>query len=127
MRVRTRRRLAGFTLLEVLVALAVIAIGLAAAISAVSAATNTASYLKQKTFAEWVAMNKVVEMRLQHGWPSIGRTNGTAEMSDITWKWTLEVKSTPDQSVRRLEVSVQPESQREDAATAMVVAFLAKP
>jgi general secretion pathway protein I len=127
MRINSLRRLTGFTLLEVLVALAIIAISLSAAINAVSSATNTATYLKQKTFAEWVAMNKVAEMRLRHDWPAIGRSNGTAQMSDITWKWTMEVKNTPDQSVRRLEVSVQPESQREDAATAMVVAFLGKP
>jgi general secretion pathway protein I len=117
----------GFTLLEVLVALAVIAIGLSAAINAVSEATNTATYLKQKTIAEWVAMNKVVELRMRHDWPAVGRSNGTAEMADVTWKWTLEVKTTPDPSVRRLEVSVQPDSQRSDESTASIVAFVGKP
>lgn len=108
-------------------ALAVIAIGLAAAINAVSSATSTSIYLKEKTFAEWVAMNKVVELRLQRTWPAVGTSNGTAEMGDITWKWTLEVKTTPDASVRRLDVAVQPQAQKADAPTASVVAFLGKP
>ncbi len=127
MRINPPRQTLGFTLLEVLVALAIIAIALSAAIGTASRTTEIEIYLKQKTFAEWVAMNKVVEMRARHDWPSIGRSNGTAEMGDINWKWTVEVKNTPDQTVRRLEISVQPETQRDEAATAMVVAFLGKP
>lgn len=116
----------GFTLLEVLVALAIITISLSAAIRVVAENTNTTIYLKEKTMAEWVALNKIVELRLKHQWPAAGVSNGTADMGDVTWKWTLEVKDTPDQTVRRLEVSVKPESQKSDESTAFVVAFIGK-
>lgn len=117
----------GFSLLEVLVALAIITISLSAAIRVVSEATTTSIYLKEKTLAEWVAMNKVVEMRMRRDWPAVGISNGTAEMGDVTWKWTMEVKDTPDQSVRRLEIAVKPESQAGDESTAFVAAFVGKP
>lgn len=119
-------RAVGFTLLEVLVALAIITISLSAAIRIVAQNTNTTIYLKEKTMAEWVALNKIVETRLKHQWPATGVSNGTADMGDVTWKWTLEVKDTPDQNVRRLEVSVKPDSQKSDESTASVVAFIGK-
>lgn len=124
---RFKATIRGFSLLEVLVALAIITIGLSTAIKVVSEATTTSIYLKEKTLAEWVAMNKVVEMRMRRDWPAVGISNGTAEMGDVTWKWTMEVKDTPDQSVRRLEIAVKPESQTGDESTAFVAAFVGKP
>ena len=60
----------GFTLLEVMVALAVIAFALAAAVSAVSGNTRNAAGLQQRTYAHWVAMNKMAELQISQQWPA---------------------------------------------------------
>jgi general secretion pathway protein I len=117
----------GFTLLEVLVALAVITISLSAVIKVVSETTNTTIYLKEKTLAQWVASNKVVEYRMRRDWPAVGRSNGTATMGDVEWGWLVEVKDTPDPTVRRLEVSVKPATQKADDPTVFIVAFMGRP
>ena len=57
-----RRR--GFTLVEVLVALVVVAIGLAALMVAVSGTARTSGYLRDKTLAQWIALNRLTQVRL---------------------------------------------------------------
>ena len=117
-----------FTLIEVLVAMAVLSMSLMAAIKVASEVTASATHMQDKTLAQWVAMNKVAEMRLQENWPSVGRSNGDIEMADRSWHWEVEVKTTPDNSVRRLEVSVLPENEKgSDTPTVFVTAFLGKP
>ena len=61
------KTLRGFTLLEVLVALAVIAIALASIIKAVGTGAANASYLRDKTFAHWVAANRLAQMQITPG------------------------------------------------------------
>lgn len=118
----------GFTLVEVLVALAVLSLGLIAVIKVVSEVSLSAIQLQDKTYAQWVALNKIAEMRLQTAWPATGKSNGTTEMAGRNWRWVMEVKNTDDSGVRRLEVSVNPASEPQDApATETVVAFLGKP
>jgi len=117
-----------FTLIEVLVAMAVLSMSLLAAIKVASEVTTSAVHMQDKTIAQWVAMNKVAEMRLQESWPSIGRSNGDVDMADRKWHWQMEVKSTPDNSVRRLEVSVLPEAEKDaETPTVFITAFLGKP
>ena len=59
-----RRALCGFTLIEVLVALAIVAIGMAAVLGALNSSADTVSYLRDKTFAQWVALNRIAGLRL---------------------------------------------------------------
>ena len=54
----------GFTLIEVLVALAIVTVGMAALLSALGSSADSATYLRDKTFAEWVALNRIEEVRL---------------------------------------------------------------
>ena len=73
----------GFTLLEILVALAVASLGiLAVSRSAIQAASN-ASMLNEQTLAHWVAMNRMTEIRLEPQWPDIGRSDGEVEFADL--------------------------------------------
>ena len=117
-----------FTLLEVLIAMMVLALSLLAAIKVATEVTTSAIHMQDKTLAQWVAMNKIAEMRLQPSWPSIGRSNGRVEMANRSWHWQAEVKSTEDQDVRRLEVAVLPENEKDaDTPTVLVTAFLGKP
>lgn len=102
-RARFRR---GFTLIEVLVALTVIAVALAAIIKATAGATAHTTYLRDKTFAHWVAMNRITELRLERAWPGEGNSSGTVDMAEQVWRWNQTVKNTPDPGVRQVDVEV---------------------
>lgn len=118
----------GFTLLEVLVAMVVLSMGLLAVIKVVSEVSTSAIQLQDKTYAQWVALNKVAEMRLQTTWPSTGKTDGDTEMAGRTWHWVMEIKNTDDKDVRKIEVSVNPESEKDSkVATIFITAFLGRP
>jgi general secretion pathway protein I len=108
-----RNRQRGFTLLEVMVALAVIAFAMAAAISAASGNTRNAAGLQNRTFAHWVAMNKMTELQINKEWPAMTTTRGSALMASHEWFWTMKVSSAPDKSVRRVDISVSAEEDDE--------------
>ncbi len=99
----------GFTLLEVMVALAVIALALAAATSAVSGNIRNASGLQQRTYAHWVAMNKLAEMQLANQWPATKTTKGSSLMAKQEWYWSTKVTKTPDgfDLIRKVDITVR--------------------
>lgn len=118
----------GFTLMEVLVAMVVLSMGLLAVIKVVSEVSTSAIQLRDKTYAQWVALNKVAEMRLKTSWPTPGKSDGDTDMAGRTWHWIMEVKNTEDKDVRKLEVSVNPESEKDSkVATIFITAFLGRP
>jgi len=96
----------GFSLLEVLVALAVLAIALAAVIKVSGHYIESARYLRDKTLAHWVAMNVLTDLQIKDKWPDLGKQEGTAMMAEREWYWVVNVVETPDEDLRRLEVQV---------------------
>jgi general secretion pathway protein I len=96
----------GFTLLEVLVALAVLAIGLGAVITAAGQSAGNIRYLRDRTIAGWIAENKLNELLLAQAWPELSNIQGTAAMAGREWRWETRVSNTPDPDMRRLEVAV---------------------
>lgn len=97
----------GFTLLEVLVALAVLAVGLGAAIQAASSSVQSLAYQRDRTLAAWVAENIANEALLKTAPPSIGSIQrGTLAMAKQNWQWTLRTQATDDPDLRRLDISV---------------------
>ena len=82
----------GFTLVEILVALAIIAIALAALMRASGDHTYSASYLKQKTLAHYVAMNELAKLQIEKKWPRTGEENKSTEMADHEWYWKRNVE-----------------------------------
>ena len=104
-----KRNIKGFTLLEVMVALAIIAMALAAATSAVSGNIRNASGLQQRTYAHWVAMNQLAEMQLSKKWPATKTTKGSSLMAKQEWYWSTKVTKTPDgfDLIRRVDVMVR--------------------
>ena len=107
----------GFTLIEVLAAVAVLAIALSAILAGMTHYATSAARLKQKTVALWVAHNRLTELELQSTAPSVGKSDGDAEMAGIKWKWFVEVKTTPDNSLRRVDIRVQATERDGDLAT----------
>lgn len=101
---RTGQR--GFTLLEVLVALVIVALGLMAAFGQVNQTLTTATRLRDKTLAHWVAMNEMTRLRLLGEFPEIGSQSDEVEMARTTWRFTIKVEKTPMATFRRVDITV---------------------
>lgn len=121
----SQRAARGFTLLEVMVALAVLAIALAAIIKGVGTQVSNQSYLRDRTLAHWVAMNKVAELQIARKWPEAGSETGSAPMGPHEWFWKTTVQNTPDPDVRRMDVAVSATEGAEPVTT--LVSYLLKP
>jgi len=117
----------GFTLLEVLVALAVLAIAMSALIKGGAENARSAAYLRDKTLAQWVAMNVVAEQRLAATWPAPGTQRGQEEMANHEWFWKLTVAETFDEDVRRLDVAVSGTEDKDAGSLVNLVAFIPRP
>lgn len=104
----------GFTLLEVMVALAVIAITLGAIVNNNASSTRNAQYLIAKTFASLVAQNELVKTRTAKSWPATSNTSGTETFANSEWYWQKKVSTTDDPLLRRIDISVsQAESKQQ--------------
>ena len=125
----------GFTLIEVLIALLVLALSLGAAIRAAGDYTVNQAYLRDRTFAEWVARNQLVTQQLKGEWPKVGQQKGEAELplpvSDKggrEWRWVMQVTQTPEEDLRRVDIDVYPLSAGDDASPlATLSGFIGKP
>lgn len=108
-KIKKTRYQKAFTLLEVLIALAVLSIGMITLVKVSNQNTLQSLYLKDKTIAQWVAINKVNEIKIT-GWPNTGRSTGEVEMANLTWSWKLKVTNTLHKNIRQLEIEVRHES-----------------
>lgn len=116
----------GFTLLEVMVALAVIAIALGAGISAISGNVRNAAGLQQRTYAHWVAMNQLAEVQINQQWPAIRTTHGSTLLARHEWFWTMKVSKTPNSLIRRVDFMVRPE-QGDESPLVTLTGFIGQP
>jgi general secretion pathway protein I len=101
------RQRAGFTLLEVLIALAIVTLSVGALLGAVTSSASNISYLRDKTLAEWVALNRITEIRVGEQMPDKGSRSGTAEMGGQRWQWQEEVTELPVKGMFRIDVRVR--------------------
>jgi len=120
-----RFHIAGFTLVEVLVALAVIAIALTAVMRSFGQGVDTTIALRERSIALWVAQNRLATHHIAHSWPSPDTSGGTVEMAGREWRWREVVATTPDADIRRIEIEIRAAPDRE--ALARLVGFLPKP
>jgi general secretion pathway protein I len=104
--VSSRQR--GFTLIEVLVALAIVAIGMAAVLGTLTSSASTVVYMHDKTLANWVALNHIAEQRLQPQPPALGKTDGDVDYAGQTWHWRQDTVATAVKGMVRLDVMVRP-------------------
>jgi len=114
------------TLMEVLVSLAVLAIALSALVKSSGENTSNMEYLRDKTFAHWVAMNKATELRVNKVWASTGNSNGSAEMASRQWHWTMKVEATPDKAIRKYILEIRKDS-HDDNPIARLAGFMNNP
>ncbi|MDH5183114.1 MAG: type II secretion system minor pseudopilin GspI [Gammaproteobacteria bacterium] len=97
----------GFTLLEVLVAMAFLAIMIGTLFDGMSQYGRNGALLKEKTLAGWVARNQVVEWQLKTPWPGPMKKQGKEKMAGHEWAWTVKISNTEDPVVRRIDVEVR--------------------
>ncbi len=116
----------GFTLLEVLVAMTVLAIALASIIKVSANQALNTEHLRDKTLAHWVAMNQIAQLQLTQLWPSIGKKNGAEAMGQHEWHWQSIVSDTPDSRVRRLQINVF-RSPDDESPVTQLSSFLSQP
>lgn len=105
------RRGRGFTLIEVLVALVIVAVGMSVLMGALSSSARTVVYMQDKMFAEWVALNQIASLRLglQQGQiPPTGSTNGDLDFANRSWHWRQDVVASQVPGINRIDFKVRP-------------------
>jgi general secretion pathway protein I len=123
MPVNARSAARGFTLIEVLAALVIVALGMMGVIEAVTQSTRNGTYLREKTLAHWIAMNVVTERRLAPSPPAVGKTSDEVEFAGARWKYDLTTTQTQVESMRRMDVAVRAADSPEGTALATVSGF----
>ncbi len=120
------KRLRAFTLVEILVALAILAIALAATTRAASLATDGARETRSRLLATWAAGNRVAELRARGLFPAPATTTATVEQGGLSLVIRETVADTPNPTIRRLELAV---SDAADPARVLTtqIAFLVRP
>jgi general secretion pathway protein I len=98
----------GFTLLEILIALAVLALAMGAIIKASSDFTGSHVHLQARSMANWVARNVMVEFQANGEWPRVGERKGSMEMGHREWDWLARISQTEEAELRRIDVEVRP-------------------
>jgi general secretion pathway protein I len=122
-----RRSLAkpkGFTLLELLVALAILSIVALSALKNNSSMITNAAYLRDKTLGHWVVMNKASELRLAGRFVGGEGAKGTTVLADRRWHWQVSGVTTPDPDIQLVTIEVRPESKEKGAPLARLSMYL---
>jgi general secretion pathway protein I len=117
----------GFTLVEVMVALAIVAIALPALMFTLYQQVDGTAYLRDKSQAQLVAANKLTEIRIlakANGSLLSGRENGQAQMADRQWYWWVESTATEVPEFYRVAISVGLEEEQPDQTLHTLVAYL---
>lgn len=116
----------GFTLMEIMVALAVLALALGSLIKLSGEQTASLGYLQSKTVAHWVAMNRVAELAQARFRGQRLRKNGVEEQLGFEWHWRVEIQDTPVEEIKRVEVQVRRDPLDERPVTTLL-AFIENP
>jgi general secretion pathway protein I len=116
-----RKKMQGFTLIEVMVALTVVAVTLPALLFLLSQQIDGTAYLRDRSIAQWVAADRVAEVRLAVAKSQRARKGVIAGR---TWNWRSEIRDTPVPGFMRLTVTVTAEEEEDDAVLFTLDAFL---
>ena len=104
--IRVTRKPAGFTLVEVLVAVAIISVALLSALRAAGQGTQNLDALRARMLAGWVAENRLAEHRALAAWLPVGVRQGTASEGGQEFRWSEEVVATPNLQFRRVDIRI---------------------
>jgi general secretion pathway protein I len=96
----------GFTLLEAMIALVIVALGMMAVNTQLNRYAVAAIYIEQKTLASWIATNKITELSVAGTWPELGDSEEELDFAGRRWQCQIEIGETPVENLRRVDVSV---------------------
>jgi len=99
-------RAAGFTMIEVLVALVIVAVALAASVRAVGSMANNAHALHLRLLAGWSADSALARVRLAQRWPDLGTSRFDCAQGDVALSCVETVSNTPNPTFRRIDIAV---------------------
>jgi general secretion pathway protein I len=100
------KRSRGFTLMEVLIAVVILAVALAAATRATGVSADAARTLRQHTLASWVAKDRLTAHVALRDWPDVGSATGSAQQGGQTFDWRETVSNGPNPYFRRIQIDV---------------------
>ena len=103
---RTGLRSRGFTLLEVLVAMAILSLGMIAVFAGMSQSLSVTSRLRDKTLASWIATNRITELQVTGEYPKAGTQRDQVKMANAEWVYNMNISDIPDLAMRRLDITV---------------------
>ncbi|EJI84415.1 MULTISPECIES: type II secretion system minor pseudopilin GspI [Alishewanella] len=101
------RQWRGFTLLEVLIALAIFATAGAAILQASASHLRAVAQLEELTLASMIANNQLQQAQLNRSWPPRELEQGEVSLGNRDWQWQLRAVTVPDQDLRELQISVR--------------------
>lgn len=116
----TYKHSTGFTLIEVMIALTIIAISLGALLSTSGSQANNATYLKQKTLAHWVAVNELAQIRIGREFPDVGDKKGSTRMANHDWYWIRTTKKTEDKDALEVTFTVYADEDYQQNLTSLI-------
>lgn len=99
-------RSAGFTLIEVMVALIVAALALVAVMASISQMIDAGTAMRDRTYANWIGQNKITELRLENVIPDVSRTNGEVDFAGLEWGWEANISETGVENLFRVDVDI---------------------
>ena len=114
----------GMTLLEVMIALVIMATSGVAVMNSASGALNSQAHLQNKTFALWVASNRLAELKLQKVWPAVNWKNEKTDLAGVKWFLRYKTVETGDNSFKALDIEVS--DVKEGNALAYMRTYIAK-
>src|SRR6188508_87844 len=114
----------GFTLIEVVVALAIVAIGMLAVFKTIGDTVNNVDELRDRSLAEWIADNRITEIRVAGDMPSVEETAGEVDYAGRKWHWITKVSQTQVKGLRRIDVSVRRDTDPEDSSLVTLSGFV---
>jgi len=96
----------GFTLLEVMVAMAIVSLGMMAVHVQLNRYAVGAAIIENKVLASWIASNRIAELSVAPQWPPIGETSDEVDYARRVWIWRAQISETSVENLRRVDVSV---------------------
>ncbi|WP_448250135.1 type II secretion system minor pseudopilin GspI [Thalassotalea agariperforans] len=115
----------GFTLIEVMLAMAIFSIAGVALLATATTNFTNLSLLEEKMLANWVASNQLVEAKLTESWPPRNNKKGEEELAGQTWFWQQKVIKTTDNDLRALSVEVR-KNEKDEKAIISLLTYVSK-
>jgi general secretion pathway protein I len=116
----------GFTLIEVMVALAIVIIAFMAMYGSMMQVVAATTLMQEKTIATWIAFDRITELRVMNEFPDDDESSGEIEMAGNDWVYSINIKATESENLRQVIVKVAP-AQDPDNTLGLATGALVKP